>query len=303
MFKKILRNDFCFSGVGTHSGLLANVVVKPAPIGVGVSFIRTDLDNSVISASYENVVNTTASTVIANDSGAIVKTIEHLMSALTAFGIFDAYVYIDSDEMPILDGSSVEFVKMIQKAGVIDSDVVQECCYIKEDVEVVDNNGRSLKLSPSLEFSVDINLKSGPVDQSAKLKISRRNYLSKISKARTFGFFKDREKLQSLGLIKGVSFDNSLILNDEGDPMNDGGFRFKNEPAYHKILDLIGDFGLIGMPIVCKVTGNPSHTLNNNILKKFLTFEKKYAIVKNNVDTSVRVKFPNPPVAARVQYL
>ena len=191
---------------------------------------------------------------------------------------------------------------MIKKAGVVDSDVEQELCYIKEDVEICDNNGRSLKLSPSCEFSVDVALNVGPLRQSASLKISPRNYVTKISKARTFGFFKDREKFQTLGLIKGVSFDNSLILDDDGTPLNRDGFRFKNEPAYHKILDLIGDFGLIGMPIVCKVSGSPSHTLNNLIIKKCLTFSSKYAIMKK-VDTSVRVKVPNSAVETRVQYI
>jgi len=284
MFKKALQKTFKFSGIGTHSAKLADVIVEPAPIGTGISFIRTDLNNSVIIGSYENVVNTTASTVIANESGAVVKTIEHLMSALVSFGIFDAYIYINSDEMPILDGSATEFVKLIKKAGVIETSVPQEYCYIIDDVEVEDNLGRKLTLSPSKEFSVDIDLNVGPLKQNLYMKISESSYCNKIAKARTFGFFKDAEKLRSLGLIKGVSFDNSIVLDDKGIPMNEGGFRFKNETAAHKILDLIGDLGLIGMPIVCKVSGSPSHTLNNMIVKKCLTFSKKCAIVRNKVD-------------------
>lgn len=290
----ILSNTFGFSGVGTHSGLVANVFVEPAFVGSGITFIRTDLENSYIIANVSNVKSTNASTEISNGCCSV-KTIEHLMSAFTAFNIFDANVYIDNEEMPIMDGSAKIFTDMISKVGVSKSNNY-DALLIKRKVSV-EYNGSVLSIEPSSMFEFDIQLNMRSISENARICISKSSYLRYIASARTFGFLSDESKLRALGLIKGVCFDNSLILDDNGCPVNKGGFRLENELVMHKVLDSIGDFGLIGMPVCGKITGTPSHTLNNLLSRKILSLNSCFDIFStdcstNNEDFSVK-KFAN----------
>lgn len=290
----ILSNNFGFSGVGTHSGLTSIVFVESAPIGNGITFIRTDLGNSHITANVSNVKSTNASTEISNGTCSV-KTIEHLMSAFTAFNIFDANVYIDNEEMPIMDGSAKLFVDMILEAGIQKSNNY-DSMFIKRKVSV-EYNGAVLSIEPSSMLEFDIQLHMRSVSESTKICISKSSYLRYIASARTFGFLSDESKLRGLGLIKGVSLDNSLVLNDNGVPVNKGGFRLDNELIMHKVLDSVGDFGLIGMPVYGKITGSPSHTLNNLLSRKILSLSSCFDIIgadcmTNNTDFAVK-KFAN----------
>lgn len=270
-----LSRGFNFSGVGTHSGVVSNVFVEPTDLGSGITFVRVDKGNSSIIANVSNVKSTNASTEISNGTHSV-KTIEHLMSALTAFGIFDANIYIDNEEMPIMDGSSKLFVDMISESGVIKSDNY-DSLFIRKKVSV-EYNGSVLSIEPSsmLEFDIQLNMRS--VSEKTNICINKASYLKYVASARTFGFLSDESKLRSLGLIKGVSLNNSLILDDNGTPINDGGFRIDNELVMHKVLDAVGDFGLIGMPICGRITGTPSHTLNNLLVRKILSLSSCFDI-------------------------
>ncbi len=266
------------SGVGVHSGKKVNLTIKPAPPNHGIKFIRTDLlDCPVISAHFNMVVDTSLATVIGFE-GFIVSTIEHLMASFAGLSIDNALVEIDNYEMPIMDGSAGPFTSMIIAAGIKELDtpryffVIKEPIELKKDAKMVGIYPCSTyKISCTIEFDHPlINTQSYSVD------VSDHVWESEISKARTFGFLHEYEYLKKYGLARGVTLENVIAIDDK-DVVNEGGLRYQDEFVRHKILDCIGDFSLLGMPILGHVVAEKSgHAFNHSFLKKIFAEKESW---------------------------
>ena len=257
------------SGIGLHSGVKVNMRLLPAQANFGIKFFRTDLVSSEpVEALWSNVSNTQLSTTISNDEGVSVSTIEHLMSALSGLHIDNLIIEIDGPEVPIMDGSSKDFVDLIDLTPIKNLNQKRKIIKIKKNIKVV-NEESSVELKPNGQFSIDfeIDFPSKVISkQSCHLQLVNGNYKTDIASARTFGFEKDVDSLRSNGLALGGSLDNAVVVGDNR-ILNKEGLRFKDEFVRHKILDSIGDLYLAGNPIQGYFYGNKSgHFLNNQLL-------------------------------------
>jgi UDP-3-O-[3-hydroxymyristoyl] N-acetylglucosamine deacetylase len=259
------------SGVGVHSGKKVNVTIKPAPCNHGIKFIRTDLlDCPGISAHFNMVVDTSLATVIGYE-GFIVSTIEHLMASFAGLSIDNALVEINAYEMPIMDGSAGPFTSLIKSAGVEDQDAPKCFFVVKEPIEIK-KDGKMVGIYPYPSYKITCTIEyDHPLikKQSYSVDMSDHVFEHEISRARTFGFVHEYEYLKRYGLARGVSMENVIAIDNE-DVLNDEGLRYKDEFVRHKILDCIGDFSLLGMPILGHVVASKSgHAFNHAFLKIF----------------------------------
>ena len=260
------------SGVGVHSGKKVNLTIKPAPCNHGIKFIRTDLlDCPGISAHFNMVVDTSLATVIGYE-GFIVSTIEHLMASFAGLSIDNALVEIDAYEMPIMDGSAGPFTSLIKSAGIQDQDAPRYFFVVKEPIEIK-KDGKMVGIYPCSSYKITCTIEyDHPLikKQSYSVDMSDHVFEHEISRARTFGFVHEYEYLKRYGLARGVSLENVIAIDNE-DVVNEEGLRYKDEFVRHKILDCIGDFSLLGMPILGHVVASKSgHAFNHAFLKKFL---------------------------------
>lgn len=291
--QKTLAKQVCCSGIGLHSGKHVNLVIKPAPINHGIKFIRTDLlDCPSISAHFNMVVDTSLATVIGYD-GFIVSTIEHLMASFAGLSIDNVLVELDAYEVPIMDGSAGPFTALIKSAGTKEQDGPRCYFVIKEPIELKEND-KSVSVSPSSEFQVTYTIEyDHPLinTQTYTLNVSDEFFDNEISSARTFGFLHEIEYLKSYGFAKGGSLENAVVI-DKDNIINDDGLRYKNEFVRHKILDCIGDFSLLGMPILGHVVANKSgHAFNHAFLKKLIETKGSWETQTfNDLDSPPRVK-------------
>lgn len=263
------------SGVGVHSGKEVNLTIKPAPVNHGITFIRADLpDMPEISSHFNMVVDTSLATVIGYD-GMIVSTIEHMMATLAGLSIDNAKIEVDSYEIPIMDGSAGPFTSLIRSAG-IEVQPGPRCFFVvKEPIELKDGDkmvgvypAAECKITYSIEFNHPLVGK-----QSRTLELTDDAFENEISRARTFGFYHEVEYLKRYGFARGGSLDNAVVLDNEK-VINPGGLRYPDEFVRHKILDTIGDFSLLGMPILGHLVLHKSgHAFNHAFLNKF--FSKK----------------------------
>jgi len=258
-----------------HSGKTVNLKINPAPVNHGIKFVRTDLlDSPCISALFKMVVDTSLATVIGYD-GFIVSTIEHLMAAFSGLSIDNALVEIDAYEMPIMDGSAAPFADLMRTAGIESQDMPRSYFRVQEPIEL-EEQGKFVGVYPAENYRI-----TGTIEfdhpliglQSCSFDISEDLFAEQIGPARTFGFLDEYELLKRFGLARGGSLDNVIVIGEDK-VMNPGGLRFPDEFVRHKILDCIGDFSLIGMPIIGHVVVEKSgHAFNHAFLKKF--FAKK----------------------------
>jgi len=279
--QKTINSSIEISGIGLHTGLDINLRLENAPVDNGIKFIRIDKKNdNIIEAIWSNVTATNLSTTISKNNLNI-STIEHLMSALSGMHIDNLNVYINGPEVPIMDGSSEPFVKLIEKNGIKEQDKKRKIIKIKKEIEVNNENG-SVKLVPNHQFSIDfeIDFPSHLVSkQSCQLQLINGNYKTDIASARTFGFEKDVEFLRSNGFALGGSLDNAVVVGNEK-ILNKDGLRFKDEFVRHKILDSIGDLYLAGSPIEGYFFGKKSgHYLNNELLKKLFSDKNNFEYI------------------------
>ncbi len=277
--QQTLSKSISIDGVGLHSGNKVSMKLLPAEADYGIKFFRTDLDrNSEIEAIWSNVTNTQLSTTITNKKGISVSTIEHLMSALSGLHIDNVKIEINGPEVPIMDGSSKDFVDLIESINVKNLKKKRKIIKIKQNIKVTNNNS-SAELKPNHQFSIDfeIDFPSKVISkQSCQLQLVNGNYKSDIASARTFGFEKDVDMLRSNGLALGGSLENAVVVG-ENKILNKEGLRFKDEFVRHKILDSIGDLYLAGAPIQGYFFGNKSgHYLNNLLLKNLFSDEDNY---------------------------
>lgn len=255
-------------GVGLHSGNPVRMTLVPAQPDTGIVFVRTDLGGAEVPARWDRVTDTMLCTRITGDSGVHVGTVEHLMAALAGCRIDNLRVELDGAEVPIMDGSSEAFVAMIDQAGVAELATERRAIKILKTVEVV-QDGKLARLEPSARFEVnfEIDFDHAAIGRQERgLTFVNGAFRSQISRARTFGFLHEVEHLQKLGLAKGGSLDNAIVVGKDG-ILNDGGLRFDDEFVRHKILDSVGDLYLAGAPILGRFHGvRAGHALNNSLL-------------------------------------
>jgi UDP-3-O-[3-hydroxymyristoyl] N-acetylglucosamine deacetylase len=266
------------TGVGIHSGKTVNLTIKPAPPNHGIKFIRKDLLNCpVISAHFNMVVDTSLATVIGYE-GFIVSTIEHLMASFAGLSIDNALVEVDNYEMPIMDGSAGPFTTMIKSAGIRELDAPRYFFVVKEPIEL-NEDGKMVGIYPCSTYKITCTIEyDHPLinRQTYSVEISDRVWERDISKARTFGFLHEYEYLKQYGLARGVTLENVIAI-DDNDVINEGGLRYQDEFVRHKILDCIGDFSLLGMPILGHVVAEKAgHAFNHSFLKKFFAEKESW---------------------------
>ena len=280
--QQTIAESVSINGIGLHSGIQVSMQLYPAETDYGIKFIRKDLsENNIIDALWSNVSNTKLSTTISNQNGVSVSTIEHLMSALSGLHIDNIKIEIDGPEVPIMDGSSIKFVDLIDSASVKNLNKKRKILKIKKNIKIEHENS-SVELKPNNQFSIDfeIDFPSKLVSkQSCQLQLVNGNYKSDIASARTFGFERDVDMLRSNGLALGGSLDNAVVVG-ETKILNSDGLRFKDEFVRHKILDSIGDLYLAGAPIQGYFLGNKSgHHLNNLLLRSLFADKNNYEYI------------------------
>ena len=266
-------------GIGLHKGEPIRLTLEPLEAGSGIVFYRSDLGVS-FKAEPKNVINTQMATVVGNEKGYI-STIEHLMSAINAYGIDNIRIIVDANEIPVMDGSSASFCMLLDEAGVKELDANKKALIIKRAVEIREGD-KLVRLSPSKSPKFDYTIKfSHPLigTQHYVFEFSKKAYLKEISRARTFGFLKDVQALRSMGLALGGSLENAVVI-DENKILNPEGLRFENEFVRHKILDAIGDLALVGAPILGDYTAFAgSHDLNHKLTLAVLADAKNFELV------------------------
>jgi UDP-3-O-[3-hydroxymyristoyl] N-acetylglucosamine deacetylase len=271
MRQRTLRGSAECSGVGVHSGEKVSMRLMPAPENSGIVFIRTDLMNGArhIPARWDHVVDTRLCTVIGNEHGGTVATIEHLMAALHAYGVDNAYVEIDGAEVPVMDGSSDPFVFLIEMAGVEEQNAPHRVIEILAPVQV-GHGIKEARLVPDAEarFSFEIDFDQAPISrQQYEFVLSTEGFKNQISRARTFGFYEEVDQLRKAGFARGGSLHNAIVIKGD-DIMNEEGLRYNDEFVRHKLLDAVGDLALAGAPILGHFHGRCSgHALNNQLLR------------------------------------
>ena len=288
--QKTLNKTINFLGTGLHSGKKVSINLEPAEADTGIIFKRTDIkNNNEIKANYTNVSSAKLCTKIENDRGVSVSTIEHLMAALYICGVDNLVVKIDGGEVPIMDGSSIEFVEKINETGLKILDKNRKFIKINKKVELK-LDGKSISIEPavdSLKVAFTLSYENNPLIKSQTNCVDFKNKnLENIYSARTFCLYEDIEKVKSLGLAKGGNLDNAVVI--KGDKvLNKKGLRSKNEFVNHKILDLAGDFMLAGMRVIGSVScKHGGHLLTNDFLRKILSDRANFTIVESLKDIS-----------------
>lgn len=265
-------------GIGLHKGEPIQIALEPLEANSGILFYRKDV-GLLVQALPHNVVNTQMATVIGN-AQYYISTIEHLLSAIYAYGIDNVRVVLDGAEVPVMDGSSASFCMMLDEAGIRTLDATKQVLIIKKEVEVHDGK-KFAKVSPSLKptYSFIIDFDHPSIGkQEYHFEFSKKSFIEEISRARTFGFLRDVQMLRSKGLALGGSLDNAVVMDDKK-ILNPEGLRFSNEFVRHKILDAIGDLSLLGAPFVGDYASFAgSHNLNHELTKEILKDPSNYEI-------------------------
>ena len=270
-----------YVGVGLHSGHNVSMTLYPAAPNSGISFVRRDVEreHAVIHASWRNVVDTRLCTVLGNEHGVTIGTVEHLLAALRSCGIDNLLIELSGDEIPILDGSCAPLVEMINKAGVVSQRLPRYGIWIDRPIEVRQGE-RFAILSPSSlpRITVDIDFPHPAIgSQQVSIEMIDDLFEQEIAPARTFGFANEVEQLREQGLALGGSVRNAILVDDDG-VVNEEGLRFADEFARHKILDCLGDLALAEAPIFGHLyTHKPGHRLNNALLRELFAHQDAWS--------------------------
>lgn len=275
-FQRTVSKPINLNGIALHSGKQSNITIRPAYSNFGIMFYRKDLKgNNLIEVDINNIEQSTLCTKISNSNNASVSTIEHLMSAFAFLGIDNAYVYIDSNEMPAMDGSSKMFLEAVEAGGITDMPQLRKYLKILQTVSVEDKES-IVTIEPYDGYYLDVNIDFEHKAIGAQ-RVEMKNYdiyREEIAPARTFGFKKDLEYLRKNNLGLGASSENSLGFDEEG-AINPS--KINNEPVKHKMLDLIGDMHIVHAGILGKITATrPSHMINTRLVKEILSNSKNY---------------------------
>jgi UDP-3-O-[3-hydroxymyristoyl] N-acetylglucosamine deacetylase len=274
-------------GVGLHSGTKVVLTLRPAPTDTGIVFRRVDLNPIVELPATALGVGDTRMASTLDKAGVKVSTVEHLMSACAGMGIDNLYVDVTSEEIPIMDGSASSFVFLLQQAGLQEQKAAKKFLRIKKTVEVREGSGAQekwVRLDPydgyRLKFFIEFNHPAvDATGQTAEVDFEIESYVKEVSRARTFGFMQDVETLRGMGLARGGSLENAIVM-DEYRILNPDGLRYENEFVRHKILDAIGDLYLVGHPLLASYVAYKSgHSMNNQLLRALLAQPDAYEIV------------------------
>ena len=280
MKQRTLSKSVEIVGVGLHKGVPVKMKLEPLPSNSGIIIYRSDA-SVTIPLKKEFVVDTKMATVLGKD-GVIVSTIEHLLSAIYAYGIDNLRIVLDNDEIPILDGSASGYCMLIEEAGIKEQEESKKVIKIKKEVVVTTEDGKKVSLKPSNRIIYDFEIKfNHPAIGSQKYHFdySIEEYKDSISKARTFGFLHEVQYLRSIGLALGGSMENAIVL-DETKILNPEGLRYDDEFVRHKILDAIGDMALLEYTMIGEydaIAG--SHHLNHLLTKKLYEDKENYEII------------------------
>ena len=300
--QRSLKNVIRATGVGLHTGEKVYLTLRPAPTNTGIVFRRVDLAEPVeIRACPENVGSTTLSTTLVKGD-ARVSTVEHLLSAMAGLGIDNAYVDLSAPEVPIMDGSAGPFVFLIQSAGIEEQNAPKKFIRIRKPVFAEDGD-KWAKFEPFNGFKVSFTIQfDNPVfdncSNEATVDFSTTSFVKEVSRARTFGFMGDLEKLRENKLAQGGSLDNAIIY-DEYRILNEDGLRYKDEFVKHKILDAIGDLYLLGHSLIGAFSGFKSgHALNNQLLRALIADESAWEMVSFEDSVDVPIIFMQPAAAS-----
>ena len=281
--QKTVSKKISFEGIGIHSGLKAQANILPAHPNTGIVFKRIDIKkNNIIIPTYNNVVDATLCTTISNEYGTNVSTIEHLMGAFYGLGIDNAVVELNSHEVPILDGSAKQFVELILKAGIKNSEIPIKIIKVEQQTEVKDEEKIISIKKSNVSLDIDFEIKyQNQFIKSQRNKVSVfEDNLTDIYNSRTFCLFEDIEKLKKMGLGKGGSLENALVVKNNS-LMNEGGLRNEKEFVNHKILDCMGDLYLSGYRIIGSLScSQGGHNLTNKLLRKLFSDQKNYSLIE-----------------------
>ncbi len=268
------------SGIGLHTAVPVNIRLMPAPPDTGYVFKRTDLGGFEIPATVESVAHCSYATTLMR-TGVMLSTVEHLLAALRGCGIDNAYIEVDNLEVPIMDGSSEAFAEMIESVGVAEQPLARRALLVREKVSAVSGN-RSIAIEPADSYEIDCTIDfAHPLIgvQHRTVTLENGSFARDIASARTFGFIEEVEALRRANLIRGGSLDNAIVLTKHG-MLNDTGLRFTDEFVRHKILDIIGDLALLGMPILGRVRAERSgHLLHASLMSSLLRNRAAWEIV------------------------
>jgi UDP-3-O-[3-hydroxymyristoyl] N-acetylglucosamine deacetylase len=267
--EQTIRDALSFSGIGLHSGAAVKMRILPAPVGSGIKFRRVDLDGYEIEATGRNVARVSYATSLMK-RGVLISTTEHVLSALIGAGIDNAIIELDQLELPILDGSAKPFLEAIHRVGIKRQRRQRLYWRIKKPVELRDGE-KFLGIYPAEQYAVSYTIDfPRPIGlQSFELDLTGDAYNANIAPARTFGFLRDERQLRNMGLIRGASEENAIVLTETG--VKNGPLRFSDEFVRHKILDLIGDLALLGHRVLGKVIANRAgHAMHTALVARLL---------------------------------
>jgi UDP-3-O-[3-hydroxymyristoyl] N-acetylglucosamine deacetylase len=291
-FQKTVRNTIEVKGIGIHSGEPCTLKFRPAPADTGVYFIRADLPGRpFLKVSSANVQAVSYQTVLGGDLFKV-ATIEHCVSALSALRVDNVYIELDGPEIPICDGSALQFTEALFKTELVELDQPRKYCYITEPISYTEGDKHAyvlpyhgLRVGVSIEFAHPV-----IAQQSLDMEITEQSFLREIAPARTFGFLKDAEALKAAGLAKGGGMENCIIL-DDNKVINPEGLRFKDEFVRHKILDALGDLVTLEMPLMGHVVLHKAgHDIMNKLVKKIINSPQSYKFVELGADVSAEAK-------------
>jgi UDP-3-O-[3-hydroxymyristoyl] N-acetylglucosamine deacetylase len=277
-----LAQPAIFAGVGLHTGQHVRVAIRPAPAGHGIVFVRLDLDGeNVVPAHGEAVVQTQLGTVLGNPAGATVATVEHLLAAMAALSVDNALVELDGPEVPIMDGSAEPFVALLDRAGRRRQEATREYIEVLKPIDVVEGDKRaSLLPCDRFEVAFSIDFPTAAIGrQAVDLMVDEDSFREELSECRTFGFLHEVEALRRMGLARGGSLDNAVVI--EGDRiLNPEGLRRPDEFVRHKALDAVGDLYVLGYPVLARFEGvRAGHGLNNAVVRALLARPEAWRLV------------------------
>lgn len=267
-------------GIGLHTAVPVQVRLVPAPPDTGYVFRRTDLGGFEIPATVESVANCGYATTLMR-TGVMLSTVEHLLAALRGLNVDNVFIEVDNLEIPIMDGSAEDFAEIIERAGIVEQPLARRALLVRERVAFEQGN-RRISVEPADTYQIDCVIDfSHPLigRQSLSVELSNGAFSRDIAAARTFGFTEEIDALRRANLIRGGSLDNAIVLTRDG-MLNQTGLRFRDEFVRHKILDIIGDLALLGMPILGKVVAERSgHIMHAGLMSKLLRVRSAWDIV------------------------
>ncbi|WP_322996928.1 UDP-3-O-acyl-N-acetylglucosamine deacetylase [Castellaniella sp.] len=287
LLQRTIKQSISTKGVGLHSGSRVEITLRPAQPNTGIVFHRVDLPQVVDLPARADAVGDTRLASVLQQGAVRVSTVEHLMSALAGLGVDNLHIDLNAEEVPIMDGSAGTFVYLLRSAGLVEQPAPKRFIRVLKPIEIRDGEGPGAKwarLEPhhgfALSFAIDFHHPAiNATANQAQVDFSQDSYVKTIARARTFGFASEVEALRAMGLARGGSLDNAIVM-DEYRVLNTDGLRYDDEFVKHKILDAIGDLYLIGHPLVARYVANKSgHDMNNRLVRALLAQQDAWELI------------------------